>query len=196
MIAQRFDFTMGFSKAQYSDSYTQLRKTHCGIKDQARAHVIGGMSGLGKNRGSALTSADRGLTLARRRHGRGLWVADLAEAIRLEKLAKGIRYVGNKMVAIDAGSRIYGVTQTYRNGGDWMREASVEMTGFGAGGAAGMVVGKATVSGAALGAAALGLAITPVGWCIIIGVGVAAGFGAGYALDHAGKSLASGILNR
>jgi len=150
---------------------------------------------LGKNRGSALTSADRGLTLARRRHGRGLRVADLTEAIRLEKFAKGIRHVGHGMVAIDAGSRIHGVTQTYRNGGDWMREASVEMTGFGAGGAAGMVAGKATVSGAALGAAALGLAVTPVGWCVIIGVGIAAGFGAGYFADSKGKSLANALWN-
>src|SRR5690625_3938397 len=50
MIAQEFDFTMNFSKARYSDSYTQLRKVHCGIKDQARAHGIGEISGLARHR--------------------------------------------------------------------------------------------------------------------------------------------------
>ena len=60
------------------------------------------------------------------------------------------------------------------------------------GGAAGLVVGNTVVSGLT----ALGLAVTPVGWVVMIGLAAAAGFGAGYVMDRVGKDTASWIYDR
>lgn len=123
-----------------------------------------------KNRGSALNSAERGITVAQHRRGRHLYVSNTAEAQQVARLARNIRYAGNGMVALDAGIRVTNVYDTYRKGGNWQREASIEATGFGMGGAAAIVTGKAVVTGLT----AIGLGLTPVGWVLIIGAAVAA----------------------
>jgi hypothetical protein len=148
---------------------------------------------IGKNRGGPLTSAERGITLATRRHaGRRLYVGDSAQATKLARLANATRYVGNGLVVLDAGLRVQKVHGMYQSGGDWQRQAVMEVTGFGAGGAAGLLVGKGVVAGMT----ALGLAVTPVGWVVMIGLAAAAGFGAAYGGDLFGKNLASRIYNR
>lgn len=145
-----------------------------------------------KNRGSALTSAQRGLTLAERRRGRHLYVSNANEAQQLARLAKGIRYAGNSMVALDAGLRANSVYDTYKDGGNWQRQASLQATGFGFGGIAGIAAGKATV----MGLTALGLGLTPVGWVVIIGVGVGAGLAAANGGDTFGQWFAARIWDR
>lgn len=147
---------------------------------------------FGKNRGNALSGADRGITLASRGRARGIYVADQVQAVRLGGFAKSIAHVGNGMLVLDAGLRAYGVRQTYLAGGNWQRQAAMETTGFGVGGAAGLLAGKAAVGGLV----ALGLAATPAGWVIVIGLGVAAGFGAAYAGNEVGKGVADWIWSR
>ena len=80
----------------------------------------------------------------------------------------------------------------YKSGGNWQREAAIQTVGFGAGTAAGLFVGSKVVAG--LTTIALGL--TPVGWVVIIGVGLVAGFGAAYAFDSGGKKLAAMAWDR
>ena len=96
------------------------------------------------------------------------------------------------MVALDAGIRVNHVHNTYQQGGNWQREAAIQATGFGFGGAAGLFTGKAVIAGLTT----IGLGLTPVGWVVMIGIGVAAGFGAAYALDSGGKSLATWIWDK
>lgn len=151
---------------------------------------------LGRNRGTALSGADRGITLAKRTKGRGLYVADLAEARWLGTLSRSVRWVGNNIVALDFGMRAKGVSDTFSAGGDWMRQASVQATGFGLGGAAGTILGKATVGGGATAIAAIGLTLTPVGWVALLGAGIAMGAGAGHAGDMFGQYLAGRIWDR
>lgn len=93
---------------------------------------------------------------------------------------------------LDAGARVNHVYGTYQNGGNWMREASIEATGFGFGGAVGLVTGKSVV----LGLTALGLGLTPVGWVVLIGVGLAAGATAGYVGDKWAKNAAASVWDR
>ncbi|BBA35446.1 uncharacterized protein sS8_3509 [Methylocaldum marinum] len=144
---------------------------------------------LGKNRGNALTSAERGIPLASRRRGRGLHVADYGKAVELSNLAKGIQHVGRGMIVLDAGIRLRGVRKKYLRGENWMREASVQATGFGLGGAAGTLAGTVTVSALST----IALAATPVGWVIVIGAGLVVGFGVATVVDQAGQSLARGL---
>ena len=148
---------------------------------------------IGKNRGGPLTSADRGVTLAGggRRHRR-LYVANSAQASRLALLAQGTRYAGNGLILLDAGIRVQKVHGMYNNGGDWQRQAVLETTGFGVGGAAGLLAGQGVIAGIT----ALGLAVTPVGWVVMIGVAAAAGFGAGYVMDQVGKDTAAWVYDR
>jgi hypothetical protein len=146
---------------------------------------------LGKNRGNALAGAERGITLAQRR-GRGINVASNTQALQIARMAKGISYTGRGFVVLDAGIRVHGVNNVYKQGGNWQREAAIQVTGFGAGGAAGMAVGKAVV----LGLTTIGLGLTPVGWVVLIGAGVAAGVGAAYVTESVSKGVAAAIWDR
>src|SRR5690606_15499544 len=121
-----------------------------------------------------------------------LYVSNVAEAQKLERLVRNVRYTGNGMVLLDAGVRANHVYSTYQNGGNWMREASIEATGFGVGGVVGLGTGKAVV----LGLTAIGLGLTPVGWLVVIGVGIAAGASAGYLGDRYAKSVAANVWDR
>lgn len=170
-------------KSRVRATYSQLQ-----LQYHAELNKLASPGSLGKNRGNALASADRGITLAQRR-GRGINVASTTQAVQISRMATGISYTGKGLIALDAGIRINGVHNTYKQGGNWQREAAIQATGFGAGGATGLFVGSKVVAGLT----AIGLGLTPVGWIVIIGIGLAAGFGAAYAMDSGGKKLAATI---
>lgn len=130
--------------------------------------------------------------MAERRRGRHLYVSNVSEAQKLDRLARNVRFAGHGMVVLDAGVRVNGVYTTYQSGGNWMREASIEATGFGLGGAAGLATGKAVV----VGLTAIGLGLTPVGWVVIIGAGIAAGATVGFYVDKRGKTFAANTWDR
>ena len=151
-----------------------------------------------KNRGNALSNADRGVTLARRSASRKtdprLFVADAMDATRLERVAQVTRGVGHGVIALDAGFRVNRIYNHYHdNDEDWMRTAAEETASFGTAGLWGILGGKTTVKGLGAGAVMLGITITPVGWAAIIGGGVAVGAGAGYLGDRAGRIITSWV---
>lgn len=157
----------------------------------AELNKLASPNSLGKNRGNALSGADRGITLAQRR-GRGINVANNAQATQIATLAKGISYAGKGMVALDAGIRVNHVHNTYQQGGNWQREAAIQATGFGLGGIAGIKVTGAVITGLTT----IGLGLTPIGWVVLIGVGVTAGFTAAYAADTWGKNFTANLWDR
>ncbi|MDH2432622.1 hypothetical protein QCD60_08585 [Pokkaliibacter sp. MBI-7] len=77
-------------------------------------------------------------------------------------------------------------------GGDGMRTATVQTTGL-ATGVVGGYVGATLASNAAV---AIGLAATPLGWVLVLGVGIAAAYFAGAGFDWAGQKLSSSIYDR
>ncbi|PAU79821.1 hypothetical protein CK501_11505 [Halovibrio salipaludis] len=152
-----------------------------------------------RNKGNALSNASRGIRLAERSASPAmadprLNVADTVQADRMGKLARGFNYLGKAAVAVDGALRIGKVKATYDEGGNWLKEGSRQMVGFGFGGAAAMVAGKATVLGGSALAGSLGLmAAGPVGLValgVIVGAGVLAGIGVGYYFDQIGKDFA------
>lgn len=173
-------------KSRARVAYDQLQ-----LKYHAELNKAASPGSLGKNRGNALASADRGITLAQRR-GRGINVASNAQAIQISRLATGVSYAGKGLIVLDAGIRISGVHNTYKQGGNWQREAAIQATGFGFGGASGLAAGNLVVAGLTT----IGLGLTPVGWVVLIGIGVAVGFGAAYTMDNVGKTIARGIFDR
>lgn len=150
-----------------------------------RAHV-------GKNRGNALASADRGITLANRKASRQLYITNVSQAQKVSRFASYARFAGRTTVVVEAGFRTNSTYSTYKAGGNWQREAAIQATGFGFGGAAGIKVGGGVVAGLT----AIGLGLTPVGWVVLIGVGVAAGLTAAKAGDWAGTELATFLHDR
>lgn len=156
------------------------------LKYHAELNKLTDPRNRGKNRGNALSSVDRGITLAQGR-GRGINVASNTQALQLANLSKGVSYAGKGIVALDAGIRIKGVRDTYKKGGDWQREAAIQATGFGLGGAVGTIAG----SGAIAGLTAIGLGLTPVGWVVLIGLGIAAGVAGAKVGDWAGTEIAT-----
>lgn len=161
-------------------------------KYQVELKKLASPNSLGKNRGNALSSAERGITLAQRKRGRGINVANNAKAQQLARLATSVSYAGKGLIALDAGIRLKGVHHTYKQGGNWQREAAMQATGFGFGGAAGVFTGARVIAGLTT----IGLGLTPVGWVVMIGVGMAVGFGAAYMIDRIAQDGAGRIYDR
>ncbi|OMH36281.1 hypothetical protein [Motiliproteus sp. MSK22-1] len=88
------------------------------------------------------------------------------EAHNLVKFSKYTKVLGNGLAVIDFTSRVGGIHNTYKAGGNWEKKMFVEASGFAA--------GTAIVNG---GLALLALA-TPVGWVFLISAGTAAALGA------------------
>ncbi|TDT44414.1 hypothetical protein DES49_0516 [Halospina denitrificans] len=152
-----------------------------------------------KNRGTALSNAKRGITLAERSAGSAkvdphLQVTDMIQASRIRYLAGALNVLGRIAPVADAGLRTHKVTSVREEGGEWLRESVAQMTGFGFAGALGGIAGKATyVGGTAIAAKAGLLLVGPVGWAAvgtILLVTAVTGFTAAYYSDQIGQYIA------
>jgi hypothetical protein len=125
-------------------------------------------------KGTVLGNSTRGLNIARSSRGSHLAklnVLDRAQASNLMRFSQYGRYLGNGLVAIDFGSRIGKVHNSYQAGDNWERDLFIESSSF----AAGAITASIAVSAGAVGLACLAIALTPPGWVLIIaGLGVAA----------------------
>lgn len=169
------------SSVQRAQLQSRVRVSHEVLNQHYRAELrrLVPQVNLGKNRGYALTSAERGLTLARRRRVQGLYVSNAYGASWLAKFAQAGRFVGRGAVGLDLGLHAAAVRSTQHQGGDWLREASMQTTGFGLGGAAGLLAGQSTVAAMT----SIGLIAGPIGWVAVIGIGTVAGLGIAHGAD-------------
>jgi hypothetical protein len=142
-------------------------------------------------RGTALRDPERGIRQARSsRTAKAITFSNTRQVQYLQRFTKGARIAGRGLLVLDAGIRINRVRETYDQGGDWARTATVETVGMGFGFAAGYAT---TLAVAGLGT--LFLAATPVGWMIMIGAGITAGYMAATAFDVFGKDLAGKLYD-
>ena len=120
-------------------------------------------------------------------------VASPVEATNLMRFARGARYLGNGVAAIDFGSRASDIYDEYKEGGDWGRKMFVESLSFAT--SAGIGELTAFVGTAALEEGlAIALAATPAGWVILVGglvVAGAAAAGSIYANSVAERNMGS-----
>ncbi|MFE8073484.1 hypothetical protein QQM79_20700 [Marinobacteraceae bacterium S3BR75-40.1] len=190
--------------AKRREGELKVRQTYKALQDRFAAELsrFSPEAQRAKNTGTALSNADRGILLAERRLNSPktdprIKVADQLQAKRLTLLSNFVNRLGQGMVVLDAAARVDIVQQVHQEGGNWMRESSIQMTGFGLGGAVGTTVGRATVAGGTALAAQAGLIVAgPVGWAVLGGivlVGIAAGFATGYFMDQAGQAGAATI---
>jgi len=143
-------------------------------------------------RGSVLSSADRGIGLAKgARTFKPIQFNSTMAFNTLRKFESGANILGKGLILIDAGVRVGNVHTDYLSGNDWQRRAVVETTGFGFGTAAGLAVGAEVI------AAGLGIAMlaTPVGWVFIIGSAIAVGYMASKVGDAGGKWAAGALYD-
>ena len=178
-------------KAAVQKAYQHLQTTY-----QAELKKMVGPKAWGKNRGSALSSAQRGINVATHRKYRHLHIENGKQAMQLSRLAKGINYAGNGMIILDAGIRVNRVHSSYNNGEDWHKELSMQTTGFGTGAAIGILAGRASTTLLTTGLTAIGLTLGPVGWLVIIGTSVAAGYYAGKYADKLAQGAAGKIYDK
>ncbi|WP_111643178.1 hypothetical protein [Marinimicrobium alkaliphilum] len=135
-----------------------------------------------RNRGNALSNAERGITLSERNRGRGIHIADMHEGRKVSRFADSLRYVGRGVIAVDIGVRGQKVRSAYHNDEQWLRELMAQGGGFGGAGVTGFATGRAAFL---LGRIAL--ASTPVGWVVLVGSTIAVGAIAAYQMDKAGQ---------
>ncbi|MEJ2743982.1 MAG: hypothetical protein P8176_16305 [Gammaproteobacteria bacterium] len=158
-----------------------------------------------KNRGDALSNANRGITLATRnprspKMHSGLTIQTRYQASGLAIISKIINKIGNGAVALDAmmrGIKVMGIKEV---GGDWLRESVRQLTGFGTGGAAGLFAGRGTFAAGTALAAHYGLLVGgPFGWAVLGGIFVLSlgvGYKTGVAMDANGQRVANHIMSR
>ncbi|MEJ2755231.1 MAG: hypothetical protein P8104_05195 [Gammaproteobacteria bacterium] len=158
-----------------------------------------------KNRGDAFSNSERGITLATRNPKSQtkdvrLNLESRLQASQLKVMSRLINHAGNMAIGLDASLRALKVMDIQEDGGDWMRESARQITGFGFGGAAGLIMGRATFFAGTSAAAASGLTLAgPVGWIVLgtLFVGsLVAGYYAGSYGDQVGQGIANGILVR
>ncbi|WP_439134485.1 hypothetical protein [Pseudomaricurvus sp.] len=145
-----------------------------------------------KNKGSALSNAERGITLAERPRGRGIHVATALEGQQISRFAKGIRYAGRGAIALDAGFRINTVHNTYVNGGDWQREVAVQSGGMTASALTGWLTGRA----AFFALSRIALMATPWGWAFLIGSSIVTGAVLAYQADQNVQSRVGNLWDK
>ncbi|WP_370293360.1 hypothetical protein [Thalassolituus sp.] len=157
-----------------------------------------------KNRGTAFSNAERGITLAKRKPRATkpdirLNVEGQLQASQIAKMGKLINGLGTATIVIDGVFRTTEVMGIAEDGGDWMRAGAREVTGFGAGTAAGLIVGKATFAGGTFLAVQAGLTLAgPVGWVllgVIFAVSLTAGYFAGSAVDASGQYISKTLMD-
>ena len=147
-----------------------------------------------KNRGTAFSNAERGITLATRNANSPkvdvrLNVEGQLQASQLARMGKLVNRLGNTAIVVDAGLRVVKVMDIEAEGGDWMREGAKQMTGFGFGAAAGMFFGKITFAGGTAIALQAGLTLAgPVGW-LVLGAIFATSFTVGYVVGSKADDL-------
>ncbi|WP_341938582.1 hypothetical protein [Marinimicrobium sp. C2-29] len=141
-----------------------------------------------RNRGTALSNAERGITLAERSRGRGIHVADMHEGQKVSRFAQALRYTGRGIVALDVGFRGQRVRSEYQSVGEWERELAVQTGGF-----AGAGFGGGLGARAALTVGRLALAATPMGWALVIGSSIAVGAVVAYQSDKQVQTLVGSV---
>lgn len=142
-------------------------------------------SDFGRNKGTAITGAERGVTLAERHKGRGIHVADMHEGQAVSRFSQGLQYAGRGIIVADVGFRTSKVYQSYRNEEEWERELVAQTGGLAGATSAGFITGKAV----AVTMARVALAATPWGWALMVGSAVAVGAYAAYQADERSQNL-------
>ena len=147
---------------------------------------------FGRNKGTAITGADRGITLAERHKGRGIRIADMHEGRAVSRLSQSMTYAGRGIIAVDIGFRANKVHQKYQEDGAWGREIAVQTGGFGGATLTGVATGRVV----AMTMVRVALAATPWGWALMIGSAVAVGAYAAYQADQTAQEFVGRQSNR
>ena len=143
-----------------------------------------------KNRGTAFSNAERGITLAKRKPRATkpdirLNVEGQLQASQIARMGKLINGLGTATIVADGVFRTTEVMGIAEDGGDWMRAGAREVTGFGAGTAAGLLAGKAAYFG-------LISMAGPVGWGVLGGIFLIS-LGAGYLASKFGSDFGEAV---
>jgi hypothetical protein len=143
-------------------------------------------------RGTIMTNSDRAIGMAKgAKTYQPLNISSGAQFGKVLTFAKAANFVGKGALIVDAGFRVDDVIADKAAGRDWQRRAVMETTGFGLGAAAGTFVGGGII------ASTLGVALmaTPVGWVLVIGVGITAGYFAAKKGDQIGQGVSGYIYD-
>jgi hypothetical protein len=156
-----------------------------------------------KNRGTAFSNAERGITLAKRKPRATkpdvrLNVEGQLQASQIAKMGKLINGLGTATIVADGVFRTTEVMGIAEEGGDWMRAGAREMTGFGLGTVFGLGAGKLTFAGGTYLAVQAGLTFAgPVGWMLLGGIfagSLVVGYFIGTNMDNFGQYVSGALM--
>jgi hypothetical protein len=142
------------------------------------------------SKGNVWTNAQRGINQAKSaRNYKPIQLNNSQTYKQVGRLVSKAKWTGYGALVVDAGFRAEDVYDQYKAGGNWQKSAAVETAALGMSGFVGGLLGTAMASGVEL---ALGVALvaTPVGWALIIGAGLAAGYAGAVAGDYLGRTAA------
>jgi hypothetical protein len=124
-----------------------------------------------------------GSTPGSQRTANSLQVSTSQQVVALNNYARYSRILGNGTIIIDAGFRVNKVVGAHNSGADATRVAITEGAGFAASLVTGVGVGKVAVG------IGIKLALGPVGWIVLIGAGLYAGYKLSKTMDSSFKDM-------
>lgn len=131
-----------------------------------------------------------GSSAGSQRTAKTLQVTSSQQVMALNNYARYTRVLGNGAIVLDAGFRVNKVMDAHSSGRDATRVAITEGAGLSASIATGAIIGKTAIS------IGIGLAVGPVGWVIIIGTGIYAGYQLSKTSDEFAKEYSGVTYDR
>ncbi|MGF1689510.1 hypothetical protein L4C36_23085, partial [Photobacterium japonica] len=139
-----------------------------------------------------LNNINRGVNIAKSsRHSTPINISNSSELKNIKNLSNGLKIGGNALIAYDAYNRSNQVYNDYKSGKDWKKTAVVQSSGL----TVGVISGSFTASAVSSAAVSIGLAATPVGWVIAIGIGLTATYYVSTSLDKSTQKAAASLYD-
>ncbi len=181
-------------KAEVMKFERAARKIHTRLNTEFQSEISKRLASARARKANIWNHADRGINFAKdSRTTKPIQISSARELRTLNKFAGATKLAGNGLLLLDVHSRASGVRNTFESGGNWEKQALQETVGF----SAGFAAGSAVVPTAYAAGVAIALAFTPIGWAVVIGVGVAAtaALVVGGTVDFIGKGVTGAVYD-
>ncbi|GAD03600.1 hypothetical protein [Agarivorans albus] len=167
------------------------------LNDLFKAELIKATAKVKARKGTVFTNPQRAIDKAKgNRTDASIKLSNAKELKNLKHMSTGLKLGGNILLAADVADRGQKVKADFDQGKDWGKTASVQAAGLSAAVITGSVVAKGVISGAGAAALSIGLTMTPVGWAIVVCIGIGAAYVAATKADEVAQREVKNLYER
>ncbi|MGY5450586.1 hypothetical protein ACVFI8_06525 [Agarivorans sp. MS3-6] len=167
------------------------------LNDLFKAELVKATAKVKARKGTVFNNPQRAINKAKgNRTDAPIRLSSAKELKNLKYMANGLKLGGNILLAVDVADRGQKVKADFEQGKDWGKTATVQAAGLSAAVITGSVVAKGVISGAAAAALSIGLTMTPVGWAIVVCIGIGAAYVAATKADEVAQREVKNLYER